>query len=170
MTSTITCKGVGASFGDRELFSNLDLEITPGDVIGLVGPNGAGKSTLLRILAGQRPPHAGRVKVAAASARIGYLAQEPERREGESVGALLARRTGSLMPVINATGIVIHTNLGRAPLAEEVVVYSGRNEQLIKPLFDAYTRDTGDVVDAVTGQGQVVGNVLRVNAEPVLDV
>ena len=90
----ISCKGVGASFGDRELFSNLDLEITPGDVIGLVGPNGAGKSTLLRILAGQRPPDAGRVKVAPASARIGYLAQEPERREGESVGALLARRTG----------------------------------------------------------------------------
>ena len=29
-------------------------------------------------------------------------------------------------------------------LAEEVVVYSARNEQLIKPLFDAYTRDTGD--------------------------
>ena len=28
-------------------------------------------------------------------------------------------------------------------LAEEVVVYSARNEQLIKPLFDAYTRDTG---------------------------
>ena len=34
---------------------------------------------------------------------------------------LLARRTSSLKPVINATGIVIHTNLGRAPLAPEAV-------------------------------------------------
>ncbi len=34
---------------------------------------------------------------------------------------LLARRTGSLKPVVNATGIVIHTNLGRAPLAPEAV-------------------------------------------------
>ena len=35
-------------------------------------------------------------------------------------------------------------------LAEEVVVYSARNEQLIKPLFDAYTRDTGVQVKFIT--------------------
>jgi L-seryl-tRNA(Ser) seleniumtransferase len=34
---------------------------------------------------------------------------------------LLARRQGTLKPVINATGIVIHTNLGRAPLADEAI-------------------------------------------------
>ena len=36
-------------------------------------------------------------------------------------------------------------------LAEEVVVYSARNEQLIKPLFDAYTQETGVVVKFITG-------------------
>lgn len=35
-------------------------------------------------------------------------------------------------------------------LAEEVVVYSARNEQLIKPLFDAYSRDTGVQVKFIT--------------------
>lgn len=35
-------------------------------------------------------------------------------------------------------------------LAEEVVVYSARNEQLIKPLFDAYTKQTGVQVKFVT--------------------
>lgn len=35
-------------------------------------------------------------------------------------------------------------------LAEEVVVYSARNEQLIKPLFDAYTRDTGVAIKFIT--------------------
>lgn len=34
---------------------------------------------------------------------------------------LIARRSSSLKPVINATGIVIHTNLGRAPLADEAI-------------------------------------------------
>ncbi len=34
--------------------------------------------------------------------------------------------------------------------AEEVVVYSARNEQLIKPLFDAYTKETGVTVKFVT--------------------
>ncbi len=35
-------------------------------------------------------------------------------------------------------------------VAEEVVVYSARNEQLIKPLFDAYTKETGVNVKFIT--------------------
>jgi len=35
---------------------------------------------------------------------------------------LIAQRMASLRPLINATGIVIHTNLGRAPLAEEAIL------------------------------------------------
>lgn len=34
--------------------------------------------------------------------------------------------------------------------ADEVVVYSARNEQLIKPLFDAYTRETGVKIKFIT--------------------
>lgn len=37
-----------------------------------------------------------------------------------------------------------------AALADEVVVYSARNEQLIKPLFDAYTKETGTKIKFVT--------------------
>lgn len=40
--------------------------------------------------------------------------------------------------------------LSTAACAAEVVVYSARNEQLIKPLFDAYTRETGVAVKFVT--------------------
>ena len=40
--------------------------------------------------------------------------------------------------------------LGQAVQAEEVVVYSARNEQLIKPLFDAYTRETRVQVKFIT--------------------
>ena len=94
MSVTIYCKGLAAAFGARELFHGLDLVIAPGDVVGLVGPNGTGKSTLLRILAGLRPADAGTVTVAPPTATLGYLAQEPERLPGESVRALLERRTG----------------------------------------------------------------------------
>jgi ATPase subunit of ABC transporter with duplicated ATPase domains len=94
VTASINCKGLAASYGARELFSGLDLDIGPNDVIGLVGPNGTGKSTLLKILAGIRPPDAGKVTVAPKTAVIGYLAQEPERIGGETVRGLLARRTG----------------------------------------------------------------------------
>lgn len=38
----------------------------------------------------------------------------------------------------------------QAAVAEEVVVYSARNEQLIKPMFDAYTKETGVNVKFIT--------------------
>ena len=94
MTATVQARGVAASYGDRDLFSGLDLVVAPGDVVGLVGPNGAGKTTLLRVLAGQRPPDRGTVRISPATAHIGYLGQEPDHRGGESVRAHLARSTG----------------------------------------------------------------------------
>ncbi len=94
MSATIKAAGLAAGHGATALFSGLDLVIGPRDVIGLVGPNGAGKSTLLRTLAGEIPPEDGTVTVTPASAIIGYLPQETERREGETVRGFLARRTG----------------------------------------------------------------------------
>ena len=94
MSATVQAKGVGAGFGDRELFHGVDLVVAPGDVLGLVGPNGAGKSTLLRILGGRRAPDQGHVSVSPPHAQLGYLAQEIERLPGESVQAHLERRTG----------------------------------------------------------------------------
>ncbi len=94
MSATIQARGVGAAYGDRELFSGLDLIVAPGDVVGLVGPNGAGKSTLLRILAGFRPPDRGSVTLSPRDARLGLLTQVPDTRPGESIREQLVRRTG----------------------------------------------------------------------------
>ena len=94
MSATLQAKGVAAAFGDRELFSDLDLVVAPGDVVGLVGPNGAGKTTLLRILAGQRAPEAGSIALSPPTAQVGYLVQEVERHPDETVRQFLERRTG----------------------------------------------------------------------------
>ena len=34
------------------------------------------------------------------------------------------RHPGSLTPVLNATGVVVHTNIGRAPLAPQAIAVS----------------------------------------------
>jgi ATPase subunit of ABC transporter with duplicated ATPase domains len=94
MSATLVAKNLGAGHGERTLFSGLDLVVAPGDVVGLVGVNGAGKSTLLRTLAGLAKPDSGEIRLNPPTATVGHLPQEPERREGESVRALLARRTG----------------------------------------------------------------------------
>jgi ATPase subunit of ABC transporter with duplicated ATPase domains len=94
MSATLVVKDLSAGHGDRMLFSGLELVVAPGDVVGLVGANGAGKSTLLRMLAGIDRPETGEVRLSPPTAVVGHLPQEPERRDGETVGAFLARRTG----------------------------------------------------------------------------
>ncbi|MEU3604606.1 ABC-F family ATP-binding cassette domain-containing protein [Streptomyces sp. NPDC035033] len=94
MTATLVAKDLAAGHGERTLFAGLDLVVAPGDVIGLVGVNGAGKSSLLRLLAGLDTPEGGEVRLSPPTATVGHLPQEPERREGETVRAFLARRTG----------------------------------------------------------------------------
>lgn len=94
VSATLVAAGLAASSGDRVLFSDVDLVVAPGDVVGLVGVNGAGKSTLLRILGGLRLPDAGTVILNPPAAVVGYLAQERGARPGESVSDFLGRRTG----------------------------------------------------------------------------
>ena len=52
--------GVCKSFGTIAALDNIDLEIYPGRIIGLLGANGAGKSTLLRHIIGLYLPDRGR--------------------------------------------------------------------------------------------------------------
>ncbi|MWV48245.1 ATP-binding cassette domain-containing protein [Rathayibacter sp. VKM Ac-2803] len=94
MTATLVAKGLSGGYAHRTLFDGLDLTVAPGDVVGVVGANGAGKSTLLRILAGEIPPLEGTVVLAPGDAFVGWLPQEHERRDGETVAGYIARRTG----------------------------------------------------------------------------
>ncbi|MGP9747077.1 ABC-F family ATP-binding cassette domain-containing protein [Brachybacterium sp. AOP29-B2-41] len=94
MTATLVAHGLAGGYGHRVLFEDLDLTVAPGDVIGVVGANGAGKSTLLRLLAGVNAPHAGALSLSPSDAFVGWLPQEHERRDGETVAGYIARRTG----------------------------------------------------------------------------
>src|SRR3954449_10128104 len=98
MSATLVAKGLAAGPADRVLFSDLDLIVAPGDVVGLVGAHGAGKSPLLRLLAGLDEPEAGGVTYAPPDATIGYLPQEPDRIPAESVPDFLLRRPRGAAP------------------------------------------------------------------------
>lgn len=53
--------GLCKSYGKKEVLHDLDLEIQPGKIYGLIGRNGAGKTTLLGILTAQNTKDSGEV-------------------------------------------------------------------------------------------------------------
>jgi L-seryl-tRNA(Ser) seleniumtransferase len=78
----------------------------------------------------------------------------------DSVGRSLANlRATRLQPVINGTGIVIHTNLGRAPLAPEAV-------RALTDIVPAYSNLEYDLVTGERGQrGSYIENALTLLCE-----
>ena len=51
-TPALSCQDVRVSFRDNEVVCGVNLELAPGEWLGIIGPNGAGKSTLLRSIVG----------------------------------------------------------------------------------------------------------------------
>ncbi|MET8289604.1 ABC transporter ATP-binding protein [Streptomyces sp. NPDC048448] len=59
----VRARGITKSFGDVVALDGIDLEVTRGQIHGLVGPNGAGKTTLLGLLLGLAVAEGGRLEV-----------------------------------------------------------------------------------------------------------
>ena len=92
--ASLHARAVSLALGAATVLAAVDLSVAPGWKVGLVGPNGVGKSTLLKLLCGDIAPDSGSVQTTPPGAIVGYLPQEPERREDETVVQFLARRTG----------------------------------------------------------------------------
>ncbi|MBW8705941.1 putative ABC transporter ATP-binding protein YxlF [Streptomyces sp. MBT84] len=59
----VRARGIGKSFGDVVALDGIDLDVTQGQIHGLVGPNGAGKTTLLGLLLGLAVADSGRLEI-----------------------------------------------------------------------------------------------------------
>lgn len=82
-----SAQGITKVFGGTHALKGVELEVRPGEIVGLVGENGAGKSTLLKIIIGAQPqtdgtmmlhgePYAPKTPMDANKAGIGMVFQE----------------------------------------------------------------------------------------------
>jgi ABC-type sugar transport system ATPase subunit len=55
----IRLRGLTKRYGSTVALNGLDLDIAPGEILGVAGPNGAGKSTLVRMIGGEESPTSG---------------------------------------------------------------------------------------------------------------
>ncbi len=51
-TPTVTARGLSKRYGKSVAVDNIDFDIAPGRIIGLIGPNGSGKTTTLKAMLG----------------------------------------------------------------------------------------------------------------------
>jgi ATP-binding cassette subfamily F protein 3 len=91
---------VAKSYGDHQVFSDVDFIIERGDRVALVGVNGAGKSTLIKILAGTEPVSSGQYLLGH-NAQPDYFAQDqykeldPDARMIDDMGTVATRATNT---------------------------------------------------------------------------
>ena len=82
--------------GGNEVLHNLDLDIEPGVITGLLGPSGCGKTTMMRAIVGVQKVASGQVTVlgqpagsSSLRAKVGYVTQAPSVYEDLSIEANL---------------------------------------------------------------------------------
>jgi ABC-2 type transport system ATP-binding protein len=86
MTPAISTQGLEktyvSAFGKKKVHAlkGIDIEVHPGEIVGILGPNGAGKTTLLKILLGVVSPSSGTASIQGkpigdvqARLKLGYL-------------------------------------------------------------------------------------------------
>ncbi|MGX1701998.1 metal ABC transporter ATP-binding protein [Microbacterium sp. NPDC055357] len=83
MTHPLVIRDASLHRGDRELWSGLDLDVAPGELIAVLGPSGTGKTTLLRAILGLEPLSGGGIEV---------FGQRVHRRGNRGVGYIPQQR------------------------------------------------------------------------------
>lgn len=91
----ISVRRVGKSYSGVAALRDIDLDIEPGEVHGLVGENGAGKSTLLKILGGATRADAGSVSFDGEQVTIA------SPRDAIAHGVSLISQEGALVPAMS---------------------------------------------------------------------
>ncbi|MFZ6875782.1 ABC transporter ATP-binding protein [Undibacterium sp. Di27W] len=99
LNAPLQIQGLSKSFSGQSVLKNLDWQIAPGSIVGLLGRNGAGKSTLIECLLGLRDIDAGSSSLygevagqlsAVTKARIAYVPQRSDTFEWLTARQMLA--------------------------------------------------------------------------------
>jgi simple sugar transport system ATP-binding protein len=61
--AVLTLTNISKHFGAIHAVNDVNLELAPGQIVGLMGDNGAGKSTLVKLIAGNYPPSHGTMQM-----------------------------------------------------------------------------------------------------------
>lgn len=132
---TIRVQNVTVQFGGQIVLEEASLDLTSGEIVGIVGPNGAGKTTLFRLITGQLHPDIGTV-TCSRGLEVGYLAQEPQ----------IAMQNTLHDEVLSAFARVLKLEQRQQALSEQIAAaHQGPD---LAELMDQYDRVTAEFTAA----------------------
>lgn len=106
--SGLRLQGVSKRFGGVVAVDSLDMEVAPGEILGLMGANGAGKTTLFGLIAGNLRPTAGSIRFD--GRRIDGMRPDQVNRLGIARAFQIVRPFGGLTVLENvAIGVLFGT-------------------------------------------------------------
>tara|TARA_Y100001978_G_scaffold89764_2_gene80465 strand:+ start:1901 stop:3586 length:1686 start_codon:yes stop_codon:yes gene_type:complete len=146
-TKVIEAKGVSKAFGDKLLYEDLNFNLPPAGIVGIVGPNGAGKTTLFRMIMGQEEADGGSFSIGE-TVKVSYVDQQhadidPEKTIWEQVtgGNELLEISGKKL---NSRSYVAKFNFQGSDQNKKVGVLSGGERNRLHLAMTL--RDEGNVL------------------------
>jgi ribose transport system ATP-binding protein len=116
----IRAAGIGKRFDETQVLKDVDLELSPGEVLALTGENGAGKSTLMKILAGIYADYEGQIVF------DGQVVAFASVLDAERLGIAIIHQDLNLVPELTVSENIF---LGREPLRFGAVLDRARTRK-----------------------------------------
>lgn len=82
--TVLSFQNLAFSFGERELFRNVNFDINDKEKVGFIGSNGVGKTTILKLIRGELEPTEGAI-IIGKDARVGYMEQHTCSKKGRTL-------------------------------------------------------------------------------------
>jgi phospholipid/cholesterol/gamma-HCH transport system ATP-binding protein len=118
----IALRNINNQFGEQIVHQNLNLEVRPGEILGLVGGSGSGKSVLLRTMLGLQRPRSGEVEVLGKN--ILTLGSKDLLALQQNIGVLF--QNGALF-----SGLTVAENI-KLPLREHTKLTETQQDEIAK--------------------------------------
>ena len=80
--TVIRAEALAKGFGDLLLINDLNFDVPPGAVVGIIGGNGAGKTTLFRMIVGEESPDSGSMEMGQ-TVELAYVDQSRAQLDGD---------------------------------------------------------------------------------------
>jgi ATP-binding cassette subfamily F protein uup len=117
----ITLENACLAFGHHALLDHADLQLDPGERVGLIGRNGGGKSSLLRALSGEIKLDDGRLWCAP-NLKLAFVSQEPVLNPANTVYQEVANGLGKISQVLLDYHVVSHALSDNAENTEALLI------------------------------------------------